>query len=217
MLEKRVYKFDELADYLGTRSNQGLRRKLDSNGIQFQEAGRGRMKTFTIIDIPDPFKVYCVYDLGIDYRTDFKKFRDFVSLLLSEPDFSWRPMEMMEEYLRIEGRNISRQTIANYIRKLDQLELISTHGEFVYYKVYHEGPDQKHEIISKEQYCAAWAVYWDKRNDGYDSLAAFSCMYHFLGGAPRKQERITQNAFYLDILNTLSELVADSFLREKTE
>ena len=57
MLEKRVYKFDEIADYLGTRSNQGIRRKLTSNGIQFQEEGRGRMKTFTITDIADPFKV----------------------------------------------------------------------------------------------------------------------------------------------------------------
>ena len=217
MLEKRVYKFDELADYLGTRSNQGLRRKLTNNGIQFEEAGRGRMKTFAITDIADPFKVYCIFDLGIDYRTDFKKFRDFVSLLLSEPDFSWRPMEMMEEYMRIEGNSVSRQTIANYIRKLNQLEIISTNGEMVYYKVFHDGPDQKHEIISNEEYCAAWDVYWDKLKDGYDSRAAFSCMHRFLGGSPRKQARIVQNAFYLDTISTLSALVADSFLREMTD
>ena len=88
MLEKRTYKFDEMADYLRTRNNQGMRRKLNNYGVVFQEEGRGRAKTFTILSIPDPFPLYCVFDLGIDYRTDFKKLRDFTFFLLRDDDFS---------------------------------------------------------------------------------------------------------------------------------
>lgn len=217
MLEKRVYKFDEMADYLGTRSAQGMRRKLQNYGVKFQEAGRGRMKTFTILSIPDPFPVYCVFDLGIDYRTDFKKLRDFTFFLLRDDDFSGRSGEMMEEYMKSFGRPASRQTIAKYIALYEKMELIATNGDTVYYRVYHEGQFQKHEIISKEKYCQAWGVYWEKRREGANSETAFSCMYAFLNGVPRKQNKIVANAFYTDTLNTLSELVAESFLNDKTE
>lgn len=217
MLEKKTYNFDEMADYLGTRSAQGMRRKLQNYGVKFQEAGRGRMKTFTILSIPDPFPLYCVFDLGINYRTDFKKLRDFTFFLLNDDDFSGRSGEMMEEYLHNGGYNISRQTIAKYIALYEKMELISTNGDTVYYRVYYEGALQKHEVITKEKYCAAWGVYWQNRREGEDSEYAFACMYSFLDGVPRKQNKIVGNAFYSDTLNTLSELVAESFLNEKVE
>ena len=217
MLEKRLYKFDEIADYLGTRSNQGLRNKLQRYGVKFQEEGRGRMKTFTILSIPDPFPLYCVFDLGIDYRTDFKKLRDFTFFLLRDDDFSGRSGEMMEEYLHNGGYQISRQTIAKYIALYERMDLIATNGETVYYRVYHEGLFQKHEVITKELYCKAWSVYWKKRRKNADSLLAFRCMYNFLDGVPRKQNKIVRNGFYTDTLNTLSKLVAESFLNEKAE
>ena len=217
MLEKRLYKFDEIADYLGTRNNQGLRNKLQRYGVKFQEEGRGRMKTFNILSIPDPFPLYCVFDLGIDYRTDFKKLRDFTFFLLRDDDFSGRSGEMMEEYLHNGGYQISRQTIAKYIALYERMDLIATNGETVYYRVYHEGLFQKHEVITKELYCKAWSVYWKKRRKNADSLLAFRCMYNFLDGVPRKQNKIVKNGFYTDTLNTLSELVAESFLNEKAE
>ena len=217
MLEKRLYKFDEIADYLGTRNNQGLRNKLQRYGVKFQEEGRGRMKTFNILSTPDPFPLYCVFDLGIDYRTDFKKLRDFTFFLLRDDDFSGRSGEMMEEYLHNGGYQISRQTIAKYIALYERMDLIATNGETVYYRVYHEGLLQKHEVITKELYCKAWSVYWKKRRKNADSLLAFRCMYNFLDGVPRKQNKIVKNGFYTDTLNSLSELVAESFLNEKAE
>lgn len=217
MLEKRRYKFDEMADYLGTRSAQGMRRKLNRYGVKFHESGHGRLRTFTILSIPDPFPLYCVFDLGIDYRTDFKKLRDFTFFLLCDDDFSGRSGEMMEEYLHNGGYQISRQTIAKYIALYESKDLIASNGETVYYRVYYEGQLQKHEVISKELYCQAWKVYWQKRREGEDSEFAFSLMYAFLKGVPRKQNKIVGNAFYSDTLNTLSKLVAESFLNEKTE
>lgn len=217
MLEEREYAFDELADYLGTRSNQGMRRKLENYGVRFQEAGRGRSKTFTITAIPDPFRMYCVFDLGMDYRTDFNKLRDFTFFLLGDDDFSGQSAEMMEEYLRNGGYQISRQTIAKYCALFQRLNLIALNGETIYYRVYHEGQLQKHEIITKDRYCEAWKVYWEKRHSGYDSRAAFSVMYDFLQGVPRKQNKIEKNVLEIETLNTLSKLVADSFLTEKLE
>ena len=217
MLEIKTYKFDEIADYLKTRDNQAIRRKLEHYKVVFQEEGRGRMKTFNILSIPDPFPLYCVFDLGIDYRTDFKKLRDFTFFLLRDDDFSGRSGEMMEEYLHNGGYQISRQTIAKYIALYERMDLIATNGETVYYRVYHEGLFQKHEVITKELYCKAWSVYWKKRRKNADSLLAFRCMYNFLDGVPRKQNKIVKNGFYTDTLNTLSELVAESFLNEKAE
>ena len=215
MLEIKTYKFDEIADYLNTRDNQAIRRKLENYNVVFQEEGRGRAKTFTILSIPDPFPLYCVFDLGIDYRTDFKKLRDFTFFLLRDDDFSGRSQEMMEEYLHNGGYQISRQTIAKYIALYEKMELIAANGEIVYYRVYHEGQFQKHEVITKERYCQAWKVYWDKRRDGANSLLAFSYMYSFLNGVPRKQNKVVKNGFYIDTLNELSEVVAESFLNEE--
>jgi len=217
MLEKRKYKFDELADYLGTRSNQGMRRKLQHYGVEFREEGRGRMKTFDILSIPDPFPLYCVFDLEIDYRTDFKKLRDFTFFLLRDDAFTGQSKEMMEEYMNTFGHPASRQTISKYIALYESKELIAMNGEVIYYRVYHEGQFQKHEVITKELYCEAWDVYWQKRRVGASSLTAFSCMYHFLNGVPRKQNKVEKNVFAIDTLNTLSELVADSFLNEQSK
>ena len=215
MLEIKTYKFDEIADYLNTRDNQAIRRKLENYNVVFQEEGRGRQKTFTILSIPDPFPIYCVFDLGIDFRTDFKKLRDFTFFLLGDDDFSGRSQEMMEEYLRNGGYNISRQTISKYIALYERKELIATNGDTVYYRVYHESGVQKHEVITKEKYCSAWKIYWAKRREGEDSRFAFACMYSFLNGVPRKHKKIVKNVFYIDTLNTLSNLVAESFLNEK--
>lgn len=217
MLEQKKYKFDEMADYLKTRSNQGMRRKLERYGVEFQEEGRGRLKTFDILSIPDPFPLYCVFDLEIDYRTDFKKLRDFTFFLLRDEAFTGCSGEMMEEYLRNGGYPISRQTISKYLALYEEKELIAMNGEVIYYRVYHEGQFQKHEIISKDLYCEAWNVYWKKRREGANSLYAFSSMYHFLDGVPRKQNKVETNVFAIDTLNTLSELVADSFLNEEFE
>jgi hypothetical protein len=214
MLEAKTYKFDEIADYLKTRSAQAIKRKFDRYGVKFHEEGDGNRKPITILSIPDPFPLYCVYDLGIDYRTDFKKLRDFTFFLLRDDGFTGKSGEMMEEYLHNGGYQISRQTISKYLKLFEGMELIAMNGEMVYYRVYHEGQVQKHEVITKELYCAAWNVYWTKRGEGCDSLAAFSCMYSFLNGVPRKQNKVEMNVFAIDTLNTLSKIVADSFLND---
>lgn len=213
MLEERTYSIRELSAILGTNGKQAINRKLETNKVKYTVEGRGDKSIYTITKIQDRFRVFCIFDLGFSPHTDFTKLRDFIFFLLGDDDFSWRPMEMMEEYLRIEGKGISRQTISKYIAQLKNLHLIAD-TDFVYYRVYHCGDIQKHELISKEEYSKAWAIYWDMKNCGYDSETAFSIMYSALGGVPRKQRKLEQNAIFQDTLSLLSELVAESFLLE---
>lgn len=213
MLEPKTYSIKELSAIIGTTGKQATDRKLRSYRISYTNTGHGDSLTYTITDIPDRFKVFCVFDLGFNPRTDFRKLRDFLFYLLGDDDFQWRPMELMEEYLRKAGKGVSRQTISHYIERLETLNLFSG-GDFVYYRVYKYFGVQKHEIVTREEYSAAWRLYWEKRNQGYDSRAAYSCMYSAFEGVPRKQRRLEGNAFYIDTYNLLSELIAESYLLE---
>lgn len=213
MLETKTYPAGELFAIMRTRNKSATDGKLNNYNISYTSEGRGNRLTYTITNIPDRFKVFCVFDLNFSPQIDFRKLRDFIFYLLGDDDFNWRPMEMMEEYLRIAKRGMSRQTISGYIRRLERLNLIAG-TDFVYYRVYKEFGVQKHEIVTKEEYSAAWGVYWAKREQGYDSRAAYSVMYNSFGGVPRKQRKLEQNALEGDTLNMLSELVAESYLSE---
>ena len=217
MLELRKYSFADLSAYLGSNENQAIERKLNSYGIQFSGDGRGQNKTYTITAIPDRFRVFCVFDLHLSPQTNYEKFRDFLFFLFRDDDFCGSPMEVMEEFLRIQGRGISRQTISNYIKRLDDRGLIHQGGEFVYYRVFKQFGAQTHQVISKAEYCEAWKTYFECKAKHYDSRAAYRCMYNQFGGVPRKQRKIEQNAFTADILNTLEQLVMESFETEYSE
>ena len=211
MLELRKYTYAELSAYLRANRNQTIERKLERYGIEFSGDGYGNAKTYTITAIPYPFKVFCVFDLNFPPQTDFVKLRDFLFYLLGDEVFCGLPMEVMEEYLRMGGHGASRQTISNYIRRLEDNELIHLGGEYVYYRVYKEFGVQTHQTITREEYCEAWKIYFDCKARHYDSRASYSCMYNKFGGVPRKQRKIEGNAFHADELNTLEKMVMESF------
>lgn len=214
MLEEKTYTIEELSDIIGTSGKEATNRKLKGYKIDYKSEGRGNKLVYTITNITDRFKVFCVFDLGFSPQTDFRKLRDFLFYLLGNDDFNWRPMEMMEEYLLIRGKGISRQTISKYIERLKSLDLFAEISDYVYYRVYKYFGVQKHEIVTKEEYSKAWRLYWDKRAHGYDSRAAYSCMYTAFGGVPRRHAILAKSAFCLDQYNLLTELIAESYLLE---
>ena len=211
--ENRIYAYAELSAIFGTRDTQGIKRRLSNYGVAFETTGRSNGIQFHIKTISQKFQLFCVLDLGFSPNVDFEKLRDFLFYLMDD-DFNWRPMEMMEEYLRNEGKGISRQTISRYLEHLSVIDIRRDNGEMVYYKVYKYCGEQRHKIITRKEYAEAWRVYWNKKYDGYDSQAAYRCMYNKCGGVPRKQRKIEGNAFYNDKYNLLSEYIADSFLTE---
>ena len=83
MLECKEYAAPELWKYFGVKNNDGLDEKLkETYKVDFVKAGRGKDTIYTITAIPDPFKVFCVFDLGFDPNTDSRKLRDFIFYLL---------------------------------------------------------------------------------------------------------------------------------------
>ena len=78
MLELRRYPKGELVAMFGTRDTEGLKRKLERYGVDFETSGRGGSLTFEIKEIKDPFKVFAITELNVDAGTDFKKMRNAI-------------------------------------------------------------------------------------------------------------------------------------------
>lgn len=199
---------------LGVKDNQGAQRKLSRYGVRFFVNGWGKNASFNITAIDDPFKVYCILEMGFDANCDFKKLRNYLFFLLGDDEYCWLPDEPMEKYMRSKGFYLSRQTITKYREHLERLNYIHG-GDFIYYRVYRDDRDRQcYQQVEKEKYNKAWRVYWDMRNDGADSELAFACMYSAFGGVPRKQAKPIKNAFHLKELNYLLDLVSTSIYNE---
>ena len=225
-LALRDYPLGVLEKMIGTKGKQATDRKLEKYGYGFipDPNGWGKTRVYTITSLPNAlsrFKSFCIFALGFPANKDFKKVRDFVFFLYTDPDFDWRPDEMMEEYTRIAGRGMTRQTIANTKKYLEKAGLIDTiFGDFVYYRVYKDCGVQKHEIISKEEYSKAWKLYWDYLRDHPDCTStrpAYTHMYNKFEGVPRKNRRVNQNAIYNKEREKLVELATASILEEVSD
>lgn len=220
MLELRDYTLGVLETLIDTKGKQATDRKLTAYGYKYSSTGTGRKRVYTITALPNAFsqfKMYCVHTLGFSPQTDFNKLCDFVYCLFGDDNFNWRPDEMMEQYLRGAGKGMSRQTIHNYKKRLEDSGLIDTHfGEYVYYKVYKRYGVQEQEEITQEEYSKAWKLYWGFRNANpdADSTPAYSYMYNTLGGVPRKQRRIQRNGIYTEENNTLYDLALATIQEE---
>lgn len=214
LLECKAYPAPEMWQMLGVKDNQGAQRKLSRYGVRFFVNGWGKNASFNITAIDDPFKVYCILEMGFDANCDFKKLRNYLFFLLGDDEYCWLPDEPMEKYMRSKGFYLSRQTITKYREHLERLNYIHG-GDFIYYRVYRDDRDRQcYQQVEKEKYNKAWRVYWDMRNDGADSELAFACMYSAFGGVPRKQAKPIKNAFHLKELNYLLDLVSTSIYNE---
>ena len=218
-LTLREYPLGVLENLIGSRGKEAIDRKLEAYGYGFTSAGWGKTRVYTITSLPDAqarFKSYCVFSLGMSPQTDFVKFRDFVFYLENDLGFIGMPDELMEEYLRLEGRGMSRQTIGKYRRKLEAMDYIASVGDFVYYRVKKNYGVQEHEIITAEEYKKAWGYYFEWRNKYPDSSStpAYTYMYNKFGGVPRKQRKLETNAIHTEELNKLFELASNAIMEE---
>ena len=215
MLECREYSAPEMRAYLKVKTNSQAVNKLNRYDVVYFLNGRGDSATFNIVENNDPFKVYCVFDMGFDPHSDFKKLRNYLFFLLGNDEYCWLPDEPMEAYLKSKGYTISRQTISKYRTHLEMIDYIGG-GDFIYYKVYRDEYDQeRHCPVEEEDYKKAWHLHWDKRNEEqWSSEQAFAYMYKVFGGVPRKQKKPYRNLFFYYEINYLMGLVTDSILDE---
>lgn len=211
MLELRDYSKAELVEIFGTEDTQGLKRKLQRYGIKFQTTGRGRTLTFTITETADPFKVFCIDELGYDGRTDFVKLRNFLYCFLNDDEFRAMPDEVKEHRMKEEGKPMCRQTIAGYIAKLDAQNLIDRNsGEYIYYFAYKD----TQRIATRQEYSEAWKEYWEAKAGGANSMEAIGFMRFLHGGVARKQAIPQINGIFLEKLNRLNTAICQSIENE---
>lgn len=120
MLEVRNYRKAELVEMLGTRDNEGLKRKLKGYEVEFTTKGRGENIEFSITKLNAPFKVYCITELGLSATTAFDKLLLFLYYFLNDEEFSWLPDETIEARLEADfgSKRPSRQTIGGWKKKL---------------------------------------------------------------------------------------------------
>lgn len=207
MLELKTYSYSELSQLFGTRDRQGIQRRLDRYDVEYTVRGRAATAEFTITAIRNPFKLFCIMDLGFAAQTDFYKLKYFIYYLLNDDEFVGLPCEAMQNRLDEDNHLTTRQTIRTYLRKLSDADLINLRSyEYRYYFAI----CRTQINTTRETYSAAWQEYWQLRDEGLLSIDAMQHVIRIYGGVPRKQEIIEFNGIYNDIREYLNDLACKS-------
>ena len=212
MIELKTYTKAELAEILHTTARQGITRKLDRYSITYTCDGDGDDLRITIKAIPDPFKVFCITELGIPAQADFTKLRNLFYYLFCCEGFAGLPLIQMAERMDEDGRHLSRETIGkwlNYLQGIDYVAFDKT--DCIYYAISPATDGRKlHREISKGQYNTGWKIYFEKKPEE-GSHGAYAKMYSYIGGHPYKKAKMIPNAFYIPQINQLIDIINDSF------
>jgi len=212
MLELKEYTLTELSEILGSNGKGAVDKKLKSWGISYTtDETRGENRKYTITDIENPFKVFCILELGVAAQTDFTKLRNCFFLFLNIPDFRNSPDEIKEKQTRNMQIDITRQSISKYIKKLSSKDwIILDTNNYNYYFAYGD----YRELTDKETYLEAWRLYFDtKKNVEYSWEAMLEVIFKYQG-VPRKQIIPELNAIYEDKLNQLNDLACMEIEKE---
>ena len=214
MLELKEYTKPELTAMFGTRDMENLQRKLERYGITFEVNGRGEKAIFTIKNMENPFKIYCITELGFNGRTDFYKVRNLFYYFFNDEEFMAMPDEVKEHRMDIQNQHISRQTIATYIAKLDRKGLIDRNtNKYIYYFAF----KQEQRLVERSEYLQAWHEYWANIDSGYTCPQAINKMREDYGGVARKQPQPEINGIYTDEIKYLSTLIQEAIEKEIEE
>ena len=213
MIELKTYTKAELAEILHTPGRQGITRKLDGYKISYLCSGRGEDLKFTITAIANPFKVFCITELGIPAQADFIKLRNLFYYLFCCDGFAELPLIEMAERLKEDEKTVSRETIGKWLKYLEHIDYIAFDKTDCTYYAISPAPDGKklHREISKQKYNTGWKIYFDSiPEEGGHS--AYARMYNYIGGHPYKKAKMMQNAFYIPQINQLIDIINESFI-----
>ncbi len=213
MLDKRLYKRVELTEIFQTERLDSIKGKLDRQGYKYKTDGRGATFTLTITELPPRFRNFCIDELGYAPQTDFKRLKKFLYRFFYDEDFRNLPTAEMRRKLRGE-LEVTEETISKWIKTLIRNEIIIRDSGNVYYYAHIKDKEAFADNdgfylfeIDEQTYKEAWHAYWEGREYSYQEAVA--CMYEVAGGTPHKLERIVENAFYTDKLNTLKEILRE--------
>ena len=202
-----VYSKPELTQMLGTRSKQGIDRKLDRYGVVYEVCGRGERATYTVKGMADPFKVFSITELGFDANTDFTKLRNFYYHFFEDDEFMAMPDEVKEVRMRKMGQDVSRQTIATYTRRLETNNLINRYTKNY---IYYFANKSEQRLCDYTEYVEAWHNYWDDIESGLNCYDAIGNMRADYGGVARKQPIPEINGIYNEKIEYMLSLIQQS-------
>lgn len=205
ILEEKLYKKNDIEELLGTYSRQGVTRKLDRYGIDYEICGRGDYK-IDIKSIPDKFKMFCITELQVSAQTDFDKLKYFLYYFFCNEEFPRLPNDTKQEFMETNGVYVSRQTMTKWINILYDRNWIDIGGNYRYYFAYNgviKEADQK-------KYNNAWKEYFAVSKEYKDCYLAVAHVINQFGGMPKKHPIPDQNAFYSKEIQTLIDLVTES-------
>ena len=206
-----VYSKPELTQMLGTRSKQGIDRKLERYGIAFEVCGRGERAVYTIKAMADPFKVFAITELGFDGGTDFIKLRNFYYHFFEDEVFMAMPDEIKENRMRKMGQDISRRTIATYTERLEANNMICRNTKnYIYYFAYRG----EQRLCDHSEYVEAWHNYWSDIESGLNCFVAIFNMRAEHGGVARKQPIPEINGIYNEKIEYMLSLIQHSIESE---
>lgn len=205
MIEERKYTISELSAILGTKDKDNIIGKLKRYNIEFTESGRGNNLIFDITAVNDKLKVFCILDIGFPAQTDINKLANFLYFFLNVEDFIILPDEAKALFMADNGRTLSRQTIANYIKRLITANLMYRSDKIIYYFIC----KQERTPTDKETYNKAWRGYFADKAKGAEPSEAMLNMLINYGGYAKKYIVPEQNALELDRINYLNDLVLE--------
>ena len=115
MLECREYSYQELCSIFNTHDARSIKNRLTRWNVEYTYKGRGANLKFTIQNIHDPFRVFCILELSYSPQTDFRKLAYFLYYYMNDVEFYSLPCERQEQIMWMEGTPLTRQTIETYI------------------------------------------------------------------------------------------------------
>ena len=214
MLEQREYTIAEIGSQLGTATRQGIKRKLERYEVSFRITGRGENTIFTINEIKNEFKLFCIIELNFSAETDFYKLQYFLYYFFNDDDFRAMPDERKAVWIDGNNHHVSRPTIASYTQKLERENMIlRDSGNYTYYFALKE----HQRFVDKEEYSQAWREYWANREAGADSHEAIATMIADYGGVARKQAIPEINGIYNKKIEDMLSLIQKNIEKEHDE
>ena len=209
MLELKEYTREELIAIYKTTRLDAIKNKVTREGYKYTNCGRGKDYKMVITLLPNKnnaFKEYCIKNLGFAAQTDFLKLKVFINAILSNDDFLNLQYSEMARELKRTGTDITRQTVAEYFKKLDKLNWFGYDLIDCNYFIY-DSANNKARPITREEYKAAWAAYWEGKYNNTNE--AIKSLYQLCGGTPKKTPKVQLNGFYNNQYKDLLELIKE--------
>lgn len=215
MLEIKTYTNIELAEVLGgSSSRQALKKKLDRYKIEYEIIGRGNNIKFEIKRIDNPFKIYCITELGIPAQSDFETMLYFYYFYFCDDEFGCMTAEEKQEFMDKKEHYISRQTSRTWEKYLEKKQWIAfSDDECIYY--FSKGGE--HKVTTQEKYRKAWKMYWSMVEQGCGSGEAMLVVSSKYGGVPRKHPLPQKNAFHLGEIDDFIVLIVSEIERRMNQ